>query len=123
MSEKMLAACGLDCKTCRAYIATRENNHDVLAEIATLWSSGGEVFRPEDIPCDGCHTERLHEFCRRCEVRKCAGSWRCDVCGDCPQYPCGKLAALWRTFITVSGDAAKANIDEYRISGDRRAPF
>jgi hypothetical protein len=56
MSEKMLAACGLDCYVCRAYIATKENDYSKLVETAKLWSRPGMEFKPEDIPCDGCHT-------------------------------------------------------------------
>jgi hypothetical protein len=114
MSEKMLAMCGLDCSVCRAYIATKENDWTKLAETAKLWSQPGEEFKPEDILCDGCHTERLHEFCRRCEARVCAKSLQYGNCGDCPQYFCRKLTALWKSFATVSGEKAKANLDKYK---------
>jgi len=114
MSGKMLAICGLDCYACRAYIATRENNYSKLTEIAKLWSTPEEMFKPEDIPCDGCYTERLHTFCNRCPARICANSRGIVNCGDCPEYACSKLESLWKSFATVQGEVARANLDEYR---------
>lgn len=103
----MLAICGLDCHACRAYIATKENDYSKLVETAKLWSSPGEEFKPEDIPCDGCHTERLHTFCYRCPARICARPRSIENCGDCQQYPCNKLGSLWKSFATVQGENAK----------------
>jgi hypothetical protein len=114
MSEKMLAACGLDCYACRAYIATKENDYSKLVETAKLWSEPEMEFKPEDIPCDGCNTERLHAFCRRCPVRICAKSRGIMICGDCSEYKCSKLESLWKWLSASSGVAARANMEEYR---------
>lgn len=113
MSGKMLASCGLDCRACRAFIATRTNDHTKYEEIARLWTTPTEHYTAEDIPCDGCHTEKLHTFCRVCEARSCTTIHGYTVCGDCPKYPCGKLKALWRSFFTARWEEAKANLDEY----------
>lgn len=114
MSEEMLAVCGLDCSSCRAYIATKENDYSKMAETAKLWSRLEEEFKPEDIPCDGCHTERLHTFCRRCPVRLCAKARSVIYCGDCSEYACGKLESHWKWLSLGQGKIAKANLEEYR---------
>ena len=114
MSEEMLAVCGLDCSSCRAYIATKENDYSKLAETARLWSEPGMEFKPEDIPCEGCHTERLHAFCRKCPVRLCASTRRIMNCGDCSEYSCSKLESLWKWLSPGQGEAAEANLKEYR---------
>jgi Protein of unknown function (DUF3795) len=114
MPRKMLAVCGLDCTTCRSYIATKENDYSKLAETAKLWSRPEEEFIPEDIPCEGCHTERLHKFCRRCPVRLCAKPRSIINCGDCSEYTCGKLESLWKWLSPGQGIIAKANLEEYR---------
>ncbi len=113
MFEKILASCGLNCGSCRAYLATGTNDRDKYEEIARLWTTPNERYTADDIPCDGCHTERLHAFCRVCGVRSCTSSYGYGNCGDCTKYPCGKLEALWKTFYTVRWEEAKANLDEY----------
>ncbi len=108
----MLGACGIDCKACKAYLATKEQSQDKYREIAELWSSPGETYKPEDIPCDGCSGERLHEFCKRCYPRRCAKIHGVEVCGECPSYPCSELESLWRSFSKECGYAARANMGE-----------
>ena len=92
--KKMIAACGLICSECPAYIAT-QNNDDVLrAETAKKWS---EMFKadikPSDINCDGCQSEspRLFSYCSTCEIRICAREKKVTTCADCPEYSCEKL--------------------------------
>ena len=114
LSEKILAVCGLDCFSCRAYIATKENDYSKLVETAKLWSSPEEQFKPEDIPCEGCHSDRLHAFCGRCPVRLCAKQRSKMNCGDCSEYACDKLESLWKWLSPPQGVTAKGNLEEYR---------
>jgi hypothetical protein len=114
MSGEMLAVCGLDCSLCKGYIATKSHDYSKLAETARLWSRHEVEYKPEDIPCDGCHTERLHAFCSRCPVRLCAKQRSLMNCGDCPEYTCDKLESLWRWLSPGQGEAAKANLERYR---------
>jgi hypothetical protein len=116
MSEEMLAVCGLDCSLCKGYIATKENDYSKLAETAKLWSRPEVKYKPDDIPCEGCHTERLHTFCKRCPVRLCAKPRNIMNCGDCSEYACAKLESLWKWLSPGQGKIAKANLEEYRKS-------
>ena len=49
--ESLIAACGIDCKTCPAFIATKKNDAEEKKKTATLWSTESMVFDPEDIHC------------------------------------------------------------------------
>jgi hypothetical protein len=80
----MIAYCGLDCLSCRAYTAMKENNLEKLRETAELWSVGeNEKYRPEDIPCEGCFSDRLHKFCLECPVRLCGREYGVKNCAGC----------------------------------------
>jgi hypothetical protein len=115
MSE-MLAVCGLDCSSCLGFIATKENDYSKLEETAKLWSRPGDEFKPEDILCDGCYSERLHKFCLKCSVRLCALQRNIVNCGDCSEYSCDKLESLWKWLSPGHGEIAKSNLDNYRMN-------
>jgi len=110
--NSVIACCGLDCGKCRAYQATRRMDRGAAAEIAKFWSNprvGNYV--PEDIWCDGCHSNRLHAFCTSCPVRICAKDKRLDNCGTCGEYPCDKLKSLYESWVESSPSEAKANLE------------
>ncbi len=94
MEKKMIAACGITCCDCPAYIATQKNDDALRAETAKKWS---EMFKadikPADINCDGCPTDssRLFNYCASCEIRKCAREKKVATCAACPEYSCKKL--------------------------------
>jgi hypothetical protein len=117
MAEEMIAYCGLDCLSCRAYTATKENDLEKLRETAELWSVGErEKYVPEDILCDGCFSDRLHKFCLACPVRLCGGGRGVENCAGCGDYPCDKLEKLWGVFATASGAVAKKNLERLKAS-------
>lgn len=112
---EIIAYCGLDCGKCRAYIVTRKKNYTSAAEIARLWSNPEEGdYKPEDIWCDGCHSNRLHAFCVKCPVRICAKEREIENCSRCVDYPCVKLKSLWRSWIEASPSDARVNLDRIR---------
>lgn len=111
----MMAYCGLECSKCRAYAATRRNDREQADEIARLWSKGIEgTYSVEDIWCDGCHSDRLHRFCSRCQPRLCARDRGLVGCGFCVDYPCGKLMTLYDSWIESSPAEAKANLERVK---------
>ncbi len=115
MAKEMIAYCGLDCLSCRAYKATKENDVEKLRETAELWSVGeSEKYVAEDIPCRGCFSDRLHKFCAVCPVRLCGRGHGVENCAGCGDYPCDKLERLWAGFSTASGAVAKTNLDKLR---------
>jgi hypothetical protein len=122
MTEKIVACCGLDCSKCRAYLATRKGDDVSAAEIAKFWSNPEEGnYKPEDIWCNGCHSDRLHAFCAKCPVRACVKDKEFRNCSGCGDYPCGKLGSLWGSWIEASPVEAKANLDIMRC--EARTPL
>jgi len=90
----IIAACGLICSTCPAYMATQKNDDALRVKTAKEWSEMFKVdIKPADINCDGCTTEssRLFNYCRVCEIRACAREKKVSTCAVCPGYSCEKL--------------------------------
>jgi hypothetical protein len=112
---RITAVCGLTCNDCIAYVAAKRNDNSLREKAIEAWSTDTERLKLEEIDCDGCQTGgRLYKFCSICEVRKCALERGLANCGHCAEYPCQKLEKLWKGFRTVSGEEAKATLDNQR---------
>ena len=107
----MIAYCGLACRTCAIYLATREKDpkkkREMRAEIARKINElYKEKIGAEDVTdCDGCSSEggRLFAGCKKCEIRKCARQKNVDNCAHCSEYPCERL----KKFFVTEPDAKK----------------
>lgn len=95
---KNIAACGLDCAVCPAYIATMTNDNELRKKTAELWSGmyGGTI-AAEAINCHGCFATDgvLFGHCTQCEMRSCAIEKKHANCAECASYPCDKLNAFF----------------------------
>ncbi len=111
--ERIVAACGLICTECPAYIATQEDNDQKRAKVAEDWSKWGEKLKLGDINCDGCvgTAKRLFRFCNTCEVRKCVLDKGLENCAYCENYSCQKLDDLLKS---ENAPNAKKNLDDIR---------
>ena len=111
--EHPIAYCGLDCLKCPAYIAKRENDNELRIKTAKSWSSHGFKVEPDQINCDGCHSEgELIDFCSSCLVRNCAVERELNTCANCVDYPCAeKLEKLWGQ---IKSPQAKSTLDKLR---------
>lgn len=108
----LIAACGLDCAQCEAYIATQANDLLTLERVAEKWS--GEFNAPglsaENIQCDGCITEgRKIGHCAECKIRLCTLERGLATCAACPDYACEQLSAFFQAV-----PQAKANLEALR---------
>ncbi len=112
---RIVAACGLICTECPAYIATQKDDDQKRAKVAEDWSKGGEKLKPEDINCGGCvqTTKRVFRFCGTCGVRSCVLGKNIKNCAYCSDYPCKKLDDLLKSMNAL---AAKSNLDAIRKS-------
>ncbi|NIT37353.1 MAG: DUF3795 domain-containing protein [candidate division Zixibacteria bacterium] len=93
--ERLLGACGLACDACPAYVATRENDAEMIAAIAARWSEEyGHHIKPEYVWCEGCLTEAERKCgrARECDVRACALERGLPNCAHCDDYGCEVLA-------------------------------
>jgi hypothetical protein len=94
----MIAYCGLDCSSCAAYLATREDSDERREETARAWSRMyGADIRPEQIRCNGCRSSGPWFFhCDHCKIRSCASSRSVEHCAACGDYVCERLAGFLR---------------------------
>jgi hypothetical protein len=102
---EMIAYCGLDCNKCDAFIATREEDSERKKEMADRWTKSLNVeFRPEDIDCTGCMSDKISGWCTKvCKIRPCAETKKVKTCAHCEDYPCEKL----QEFLSNEPGAAK----------------
>lgn len=115
--NRIIAMCGLVCDDCVAFIATQKDDDEMRQKVVEAWSTEGERLKLEDVDCDGCTKgKRLHSFCAVCDVRLCGLQRNIENCAYCNEFPCDKLEKLWGNFQTVSGEKAKANLEEIRKS-------
>lgn len=50
----MIAYCGIDCSSCKAFIATKNDDDDLRAEVASEWSEiYNTTINSHHINCDG----------------------------------------------------------------------
>jgi len=110
--DEILGACGLDCGACPAYVATRENDAEMIAAIAARWSGEyGHEIKPEYVWCEGCLTEgeRKCGHTRECGVRACVVGRGVASCAYCDDYGCDKITKFFEM-----APAAKEKLDALR---------
>jgi hypothetical protein len=112
--EKMIAVCGLVCSDCPAFIATQKDDDEERKKVAETWCKEFKVdVKPEDINCDGCvaDSQRLFNYPKVCEIRKCGLEKKLKNCAYCDEYACEKLTDFFKM-----APQAKTNLDEIRKS-------
>lgn len=86
----MIAACGLDCSSCPAYLNRNTTDQAVLEAVAAEWSAQlHQEIKPENVPCDGCQLvggARLSPYCCTCAVRACAHGKGYATCAECDKF-------------------------------------
>lgn len=89
MDKKSLTApCGLDCFNCEIY---EENLTDEFAEL--IHNKFG--VSKEKIPCKGCRIQdgkHYHLPSEGCATLNCVKNKGVELCCDCNEFPCAKLA-------------------------------
>jgi len=109
----LLSYCGLNCKECGAYIATKYDDNDLRKKVSEEWSKLYNVkIKPEDINCTGCTQAGGIKFfhCENtCQIRKCAKEKEVKNCAHCKEYVCPKL----QEFFDIAPEA-KSNLENIR---------
>jgi len=108
----LIAACGLDCAQCEAYLATQAGDLLVLEQLAVKWSQqfNAPGLSAEAIQCDGCLLPgRKIGHCAECGLRLCVLERQLPNCAACPDYPCEQLTGFLQ-----SAPQAKANLEALR---------
>jgi len=110
--KEIIAFCGNRCHECGAYIATMNDDDEKRREVAALWSRQYNVsLKPEDIRCTGCLTvgDNVFNYCKICEIRRCAMERGVISCAHCDEYACERLAAFFKM-----NPPARATLEEIR---------
>ena len=84
--DLLIGCCGIDCKKCDVYIATKNNDNDLREKTAALWSKLNSVKITADmLYCTGCRAEGAKTYyCSDvCEIRKCVNGNGFETCGEC----------------------------------------
>ena len=93
-----IAACGLVCAECEAYLATQANDAEEIAKVAAKWEQQfGSTIPPQTVWCDGCMVEsdRKCGHCADCDVRACVTSKSLMNCAECPDYGCETITKFF----------------------------
>ena len=109
MTEKLIAACGLNCKECGAYIALHNNDEELRIKTSKEWTKAfGHNFAPEDINCVGCCIEDgIHGgYCHACPLRSCAMNKKVLNCYVCSEF---QNCQILKNFEAQSGMNVKNN--------------
>jgi tRNA(Ile2) C34 agmatinyltransferase TiaS len=87
---EMIAACGVDCSSCPAYVNRNATDQEVVEKIAAEWSAQmHQEIKPENVLCDGCllvGEVRLSPYCHTCGIRVCAHGKGYVTCAECGEY-------------------------------------
>ena len=102
MKKENVGRCGLDCSSCPAFIATKNNDNDLRRKTAEEWTKrykANPSIKSENINCRGCLSDGpLFSHCLECEIRKCGLRKGIKNCKDCKKYKCDKLVELQSHF-------------------------
>jgi hypothetical protein len=90
--EPILTKCGYRCDLCLAYKPNLEKHPENQQILRDGWHTYfGFRIPPEDIYCDGCHTDDGGQIDNSCPVRPCVLEREIDNCTYCDDYICEKL--------------------------------
>lgn len=96
--EVKMAACGLECLTCSLRLAPYDSSS---AQVVVAWfrrqgwlaeGEGMEQVLERRMYCTGCHGCRDTHWSADCWILACCvDSHGHDHCGQCEEFPCGRL--------------------------------
>ena len=106
MKRKQIGICGLDCSSCAAFIAAKNNDEVLRRKTAREWTQryqkddrGRPAIKPEDINCNGCLSKGpIYLYCRQCKIRQCGFKKGIRNCKECSDYKCEELKELQSHF-------------------------
>jgi hypothetical protein len=90
-TERLIAACGLDCTDCDMRQAT--TNPELQRTIARWFKEKrNRDVKPEEIHCTWCKGDRSGHWSADCWILKCCVDGKgLHYCSECPQFPCPPL--------------------------------
>jgi len=93
--ETLIAYCGLNCAKCEAYKATRADDKEWKARVASRWQVEYHLspIEPDRITCEGCRIANGHTFIffSECPVRNCGLERGVETCAHCDDFDTCKV--------------------------------
>lgn len=113
METKTIAYCGYDCKNCPVYIATKNNDLELLKQIViTPGVTCDQTI--ENLGCFGCcSTKTINSMCINCPIRKCSQEQKLENCGWCDKFPCEKLNYISEKTMNYLKEIKKERMEKY----------
>ena len=88
----ILSKCGYRCDLCLAYKPNLEKHPENKQILSDGWHKYfGFRIPPENIYCDGCHSDEGKQIDSGCLVRPCVMENGLENCANCGDYVCSKL--------------------------------
>jgi hypothetical protein len=115
-----IGCCGINCDTCKAFLATQADDDALRADVAEEWTHAYNTpIEPHDINCTGCRRVgiKFHFTEFQCEVRQCVHQRHLDTCAACTEYPCPKVDAIQK-----HAPQARQQLDALRNAADLDDP-
>ena len=83
--RKLVAVCGLDCKSCTLYIASSEDRIRLkrISNMINVSESEAE--------CHGCRSDVRFSGCTDCHFVDCSKEKNIDFCSQCDEFPCSEI--------------------------------
>jgi hypothetical protein len=92
MENKTIAYCGYDCKRCPVFLATQNNDLELLKQIVITPGVSIQNQTVEEMGCFGCCDKKtVNYMCKGCPIRICASQKDIENSGWCDNFPCEKL--------------------------------
>jgi hypothetical protein len=97
--EPILSKCGYRCDLCLAYKPNLEKHPENSQILSDGWHTYfGFRIPPENIHCDGCHSNEGRQIDSSCPVRPCVIARKIDNCAYCDDYICERLETRMVSF-------------------------
>ncbi len=113
MSNEMIAVCGLDCSSCPAHLAWKNDVQALREKTAREWSQAYHFdCKPAMINCSGCRVASGPKIghCADCKMRNCATQKGHATCADCAELAtCAEIQGFF-----ANAPQAKANLGKLR---------
>lgn len=114
--KRLTAPCGLPCWACACY---KDNITDELVQRV----AGMTGLEPEEVPCEGCRSERGCAFEKAltggkgCPTKRCVESRGLHNCSECSEFPCENLMPVAENANSVPHNTKMYNLSRIRLIG------
>ena len=94
--DKLIAYCGINCKSCPLYIATKNDDIVVKQELSLKWGKlYNRSFDIENMSCHGCKSGKKFFLSEQCDITTCNTVKGIETCKQCTNHPCDRIEKFY----------------------------